>query len=142
MKKTSVLLLFLLLALSALSGCGGANAAVDLDLVPSATLSPTVIYSLATNIAKEPADYAGKTIRAEGEIVHPTDSTTGKTYHYIIITDNTGCCQQDLELILENGDYPEEGEIVQISGVYTSYEENGKTFYYIKADALTVVEFE
>ena len=100
-------------------------------------------YSLAENITSNPDDYVGKKVIADGAMLNPVDSETGKTYHYIEIADNTGCCFQNIEIILADGsdDYLDEGIYGRVTGTFAYYEEDGEQFFCIMVDKLENLEY-
>jgi hypothetical protein len=87
-----------------------------------------------------PVDFMGKTIKAIGNYNTWYFAGTGLTYHIITIEGPSGCCPQALEFILHDGDYPEEGARIEITGVFASYDENGGIFYYIAVDNIQIFD--
>ena len=109
---------------------------VDIDLT---ILSSTLVYSEVYNMMALPEEYIGKTIRMEGLFSYYHDDTTGKDYFACIIQDATACCAQGIEFELEGehtypDDYPEEGTIVKVEGVFDTYME-GENKYCTLRDA-------
>ena len=160
MKKRLSFLLLSVLALTIITGCsengssrpGGGNTetqdysnseaiAIDVDLT---VLSSTMVFAEMFNIMTNPADYMGKTIKISGSYHASLFDKTGMYYHYVLIEDASACCAQGVEFIL-NGDhaypddFPVERAIIEIVGVYRSYEEFGDTFYYLAVDDITVL---
>ena len=106
---------------------------VDLDLT---VMSPTMIYSNVYNMMMTPEDYFDKVIKVEGMYAYYFDEETQKMYYAVIIPDATACCQQGVEFILaDETAYPESAETVTVTGVLSSYEENGFK-YLVLADAV------
>lgn len=125
------LCVFLIAAsLLSLAACGGVPTAQDVD-VDLTKLSSTMVYSEVYDMTNTPENYLGKTVRMSGAFsVYEGDS---RNYYACIIADAAACCEQGIEFILTDGhaypdDYPEPGEIVTVSGVFDTYEEDG--FYY------------
>lgn len=139
MKKIITIILITLLLLC---GCK-VERAVDVDMITSDIISPMIAYSTAEALAQSPEEYLNKTVQAEGCIYARTDSETGITYHFIEIADVKGCCSQSLEIILAEGlEYPDEEKVMNVYGIWNSYQENGKTFYRIEADRIELSRFE
>jgi len=154
MKKTILLLIVFCSFSVFIAGCAGKdasppggnnaagnekNAEVDLTL-----LSSTMIYAQVSNMLANPDEYMGKTIRMNGLYYSSYYDMTKTRYHYVVIEDATACCAQGLEFIW-NGkhayprDYPEENAKIEIIGVFDSYDELGKTYYYIDIDGILEV---
>ena len=104
---------------------------VDVDLTG---LSATMVYSEVYNIFTAPDDYIGKTVKMEGIMASFHDDRTNKDYYACIIEDATACCAQGLEFELARGEYPKDGEIVTVVGVFDTYKE-GEAMYCILRDA-------
>lgn len=124
-----------------LIGCGrnaatGTAMDVDIDLT---ALSSTMVYSEVFNMLYEPEDYIGKTVRMEGLFSTYHSETTGKDYYSCIIEDATACCSQGLEFALTEGySYPKEGTLIEVVGVFDTYEE-GEYVYCTLKDAVLEV---
>jgi len=158
-KRLSVLVLFCLLIAIA-TGCsnedtsqsGSRNSGTPVNLsatgkkvdVDLTVLSNTVAFAEATNIAKKPDKYLGKIIRMRGDYYSSYFDGTGLQYHYVVIEDASTCCRNGFEFIW-NGvhiypdDYPEEQTPIEVVGVYDSYDELGKKYYYLAVDAIGIV---
>ena len=100
---------------------------VDLTL-----LSSTLIYSEVYNMMCAPDEYIGKKIRIKGNTAIFHDDYDGNDYYACIIKDATACCSQGIEFQLKEGEYPTEDEEITVTGVYSSYDINGQTFYTLK----------
>ncbi len=114
---------------------------IDVDL---ASMSSTVVYAEVYLMVTTPEDYVGKTIHMRGTYKSTYFDETDTHYHYCVIKDATACCQQGLEFIWSGehaypADYPAEDAEVEISGVYSSYEELGQTYYCVSTDAIELV---
>ena len=99
-------------------------------------MSATVAYSYAQNLASAPDQFLGQRFRIRGTYDEQLWDVTGLTYHYIVITDVSSCCMQGLEFVLtdESASYPQVGEEFEISGVLSTYVENGTLYAQITAD--------
>lgn len=111
------------------------------NLVDLTVLSSTMVYAEVYNMMSYPEDYLGKTIKMIGLYYPGYFEQTDKTYHFAVIADAAACCSQGIEFIW-NGehkypdDYPEEGSIIEITGIFKSYEESGETYYYVATDEI------
>lgn len=114
----------------------------DVDLTK---MSATMVYAEVYNIMTEPDAYLGKKIRARGPFDALDWEETNLTYYYVIISDATACCQTGIEFIWDDNthaypeDYPAKESIIEIVGTFSSYEELGKTYYYISTEDITVL---
>ncbi len=107
---------------------------VEVDLT---VMSATMVYSEVYNMLTTPDNYLGKTVKMTGQYTEYTNETTGKTYFACIILDATACCAQGMEFALIDSysypaDYPSEGEMISVAGVYDRYEEDGFPYYTLK----------
>lgn len=98
----------------------------DSELVDLTKMSTTAIYSEVYNMMYSPKDYTGKKIKIEGIFSSGEDAETKKRYTYCVIQDATKCCQQGLEFTWKGthkypNDYPKEGEIIVVEGVFETY---------------------
>ncbi|MBQ9538507.1 MAG: hypothetical protein IJU95_04495 [Treponema sp.] len=100
---------------------------IDVDLT---ALSSTMVYSEVFNMMVSPEKYIGKTIRMAGQFYSSYDEIRDKRYYACLIMDATACCAQGMEFELEGEcrypeDFPEEGGMMCVVGVFDSYEEDG-----------------
>ena len=108
----------------------------DVDLTK---MSSTMVYSEVYNMMLTPQDYVGKTVKMEGIYAFSKDDATGQLYHACIIQDATACCAQGIEFVLTDeytypDDYPAQGDMVCVSGVFDTYLED-KYLYCTLRDA-------
>lgn len=114
---------------------------IDVDLT---VLSSTMIYSEVYNMMVNPDDYLEKTIKVSGPYNAAYLEDTGKYYHFVVISDATACCQNGIEFIWDDNshvypdEYPESNTIIELVGVFSSYEELGETYYYLKTDGIII----
>ena len=126
MKKIiSLLLLSMILVLGA--GCGNAEIGdgdkIDVDLT---RLSSTMVYSEVNNMCVEPDKYEGKNVKMVGQFaIYPG---TERDYYACVIADATACCQQGIEFVLKEGEYPEEGSIIAVTGRFETYMEGNQKY--------------
>ncbi len=109
---------------------------VDVDLT---VLSSTMVYSEVYNIMVNPNSYVGKTIKMRGSYSGFYDEASGNYYFACIIQDATACCSQGIEFVLTDDysypeDYPEDGDIITVTGVFDTYLE-GEYMYCTLRDA-------
>ncbi len=96
---------------------------VDVDLT---VLSSTMVYSEVYNMMVNPNSYVGKTVRMRGSYSGFYDETSDNYYFACIIQDATACCSQGIEFVLTDDytypdDYPEDGDIITVTGVFDTY---------------------
>jgi len=114
------------------------NSDIDVDLT---VLSETMFHSMIQDMLAYPDEYAGKTIKARGEYFVIEYIENDQYFHFIELEDEDGCCSESFEFIY-NGDrvfpddYPPENTIIEIIGVFNSYEMFETTFYYLAVDDL------
>ena len=113
---------------------------VDVDLT---VLSSTIIYSQVTNMIKSPDEYIGKTVKVYGIYSFYYYEPTDTDYYTVMVQDATLCCTQPMEFVLTDDykypdDYPQEGEYVTVTGVFSAYEKGEYTGYTLK-DATVVI---
>ena len=95
-----------------------AGMTADLDLTQ---LSSTVVYAEVYNMLVTPENYTDKVVRMTGEYQEYVDEYTGELYHSCVIYDALACCQQGVEFVLADGDYPVEGTAITVVGRYETY---------------------
>lgn len=95
-----------------------AGMTADLDLTQ---LSSTVVYAEVYNMLVTPENYTDKVVRMTGEYQEYVDEHTGELYHSCVIYDALACCQQGVEFVLADGDYPVEGTAITVVGRYETY---------------------
>lgn len=132
MKKISIISLVLILALT-LSACGskspvGASDAVDIDLTQ---LSSTMAYSEVTQMANDPGEYKGETVKMTG--LFAIDEGEKRNYYACQLFDVTACCSTWLEFEWAGKhsypeDYPELGSEITVVGTLDTYKEYGNTY--------------
>jgi uncharacterized membrane protein YcgQ (UPF0703/DUF1980 family) len=103
---------------------------IDIDLT---AMSGTMVYSEVYNMTSYPEEYIGKRVKMNGIFDVYYDEESGINYFACIIQDATACCAQGVEFEPLDSysypeDYPEDGDIVVVEGVFDTYEEDGYTY--------------
>lgn len=109
---------------------------IDIDLT---AFSTTMAYSMMNDVFNNPYNYIGQIIKASGVYEPYYYEITDSVYHYIIIDGPENCCPKILEFTTD-GDEPEQGERILITGEFGIYEEMGSWFAYLAADELIILE--
>lgn len=151
MKRFFWMILTGMLCLSMLSGCSDAQtdsglsgATEDIDIVDLTMLSSTMVYAEVNNMLTAPEEYVGKTVKVRGLYYANNYPDQGICYHFVVIEDSSACCSQGLEFILtgthsDPEDYPDDQTLVEITGVWGVYEEDGNPYYYLATDEIVIV---
>jgi len=146
MNKYLYIIIILCLLLISAAGCASKETvepkSVDVDLT---ALSSTMVYAEVSNIVGNANDYIGKTIKMHGRYYASFFEKTELYYHFVIIEDATACCAQGLEFIWSGDhiypdDYPDDNTNIEVTGVFGSYDELGKTYYYVATDDIIVLK--
>lgn len=114
------------------------------EVLDLTTLGSTMVYGEVFSMMMEPEAYLGRTIKMEGIYYCNYYPEIDRHYHFVVVEDATACCAQGLEFTLEGEhsypeDYPEDKALIEITGVWTSYEDDGNTFYYLVTTGITVL---
>ena len=140
--KKILSIMICIFALFAFAACGGGDASggssepekadisyedIDMDL---AAMSDTVMYSVVTDMAENPEEYMGRTIKITGSFASMYVEEQGKTLYACLIQDATACCSQGLEFepTEETDDSLEQGSKITVVGVLDTYEEGDVTY--------------
>lgn len=107
---------------------GGETMYVDVDLTK---LSSIMVYSEVFGMVNEPDTYLGKVVKMSG--LFAVSEANGQRYFACIVQDATACCQQGMEFRTKDelsypGDYPAEGTEITVTGVFSTYLEDGYTY--------------
>ena len=92
-------------------------------------MSSTVVYSYVADMLANPDDYKGQLVRMEGD----SNTTHGGT-HSCIVYDALGCCTEGIEYVLEEEEYPEDGDGITVVGTFATYKK-GEGKYFVLIDA-------
>ena len=114
---------------------------VDMDLTG---LSGTILSAQLFNITDNPSFYVGQTMRIQGQFF--SYDFDGNYFTNIIVSqDVAGCCVEGMEFVWDDrvhvfpDDYPEQDANIEVVGVYSTFEENGRVFYYLAVDDLVIL---
>lgn len=78
---------------------------------------------------------------SESDTSSSTESKSDTTYHFITTYGQVDECHITSEFTTADGKYPDKiGTVIKITGKFSSYEEDGNTYYTIAADTFTTVE--
>ncbi len=105
---------------------------IDIDLT---VLSSTMVYSMVYCMVMTPEEYTGMVVRMEGVSTSYHDEETGVDYYGCIIQDATACCSQGIEYELD-GEYPEDGELICVTGTFDTYQEGSYTYCILREASL------
>lgn len=115
---------------------------IDVDLT---AISGILVYSEVYNMMASPANYMGKKIKMEGIYAIYFDDTYSTRYDACIVQDATACCATGIEFELSDelkypDDYPEEGDIITVEGIFDTYDEGSYTYCTLRNASLLKVE--
>ena len=105
-------------------------------------ISEKLFIAQTNDIYINTEDYLGKTIRYEG-IFKTAYWEESDTTYYFVIRYGPGCCGYDGEAGFEvawSGDWPEEDDWCEATGILELYEEDGIEFLRLQLTGLTVLE--
>ena len=115
---------------------------IDVDLT---AISGILVYSEVYNMMSAPENYMGKKIKMEGIYTIYFDDTYSTRYDACIVQDATACCATGIEFELSDelkfpDDYPEEGDIITVEGIFDTYDEGSYTYCTLRNASLLNVE--
>ena len=129
------------------AGCSGKDGsshktAIDLDI---SKMSGVLAYSTVVNISESANEYMGKTVKIRGQYYATFYDETQKYYHWVVVGDETLCCRQGLEFVWDGdhrypGDYPDNETDIEVVGVFGSYDELGRTYYFLTVDDIEILK--
>lgn len=148
MKKLLVSFMSLLLCVI-FAGCSNSSetAAVtkvsqqpDVDLT---SLSSTMVYSEVYNMLISPDEYVGKIVKMNGQFTVYSNEDNTQNYYAVVIADATACCQQGFEFVWDGhdypDDYPEEGQEIEVTGEFQTYQEGELTYCHLIANDVQIL---
>lgn len=105
---------------------GNTEEEIDVDLT---SLSATMVFSEVYHMMTSPEDYIGKVIRMDGICAVSRDPSSDRVYYACIVQDATACCSQGIEFERrQQGDYPEAGQNICVTGTFDLYREGDRQF--------------
>lgn len=136
MKKVLIAVLAVLLCFGAVLGFASCKeeettkVKVDINL---AAMTANMAYSTLSNIENNPSEYEGKTVKVKGVFSKKTFSGGSKVHHcFIYVYDSSICCYARTTFVWD-GDLPESGSDVTVTGAVCSKKENGTEYPEIQA---------
>jgi len=141
MKKYLAILVILSVTLLSSVGCGNkADASgikVDVDLTE---FSKTMMIAMIDNIYAKPNEYMDKTIKMRGQYSMVYYEDFDLRFHYILSSDDESCCAYGF-IFEYNGtypdDFPDEGEDIEVYGVFGRDEALDQIYHYLAVDDIT-----
>ena len=117
------------------------NDAIDLDI---SQLNNMLVYSQVVSILDDPDKYLEKTIKIKGQYNSLYYEPIQKYCHYVVVGDASLCCQAGIEFIWTGDhthpdDYPADKKIIEVVGLFSSYEEFDEIYYALTVDDITVL---
>ncbi len=114
---------------------------VDYDLTK---MNGLMAYSFIFEVLINPEEYRGDVIKANGFFYRGLSEFTGRKFNYVMVGDDTACCWQGLEFLIdgvENIDenYPEQNVDIEVTGELKSYDAAGYTFFYLDVKEVIVL---
>ena len=109
----------------------------DIDL---RGINANIIYATIFNMVQQPSTYLNMSVSMYGNYKETVNQDTNSTYHFCVVPDALKCCSQGIEFKYDGENYPDEGQEIEITGIFSSYEEGGQEFYYIDASYCGLVE--
>jgi len=111
------------------SGCSAGNPERDID-IDMTILSPTMVSAQGFRITSSPEAHVGYTMRIQGSYFTFHWEEADMQLHYVVLDLTAGCCGQAFEFKY-NGELPEMGTPIKITGVFSYYEIMGEVYFYI-----------
>jgi len=118
-------------------------AEVDVDLTQ---MGSNMVYAEVYNMMATPEMYMDKTIKVRGDFISSYYDVTDDYYFFVLVKDAMACCAQGIEFIWDEGshvypdEYPDENAIIEITGVFKSYDELDITYNYLDVISLEVIQ--
>ncbi len=139
MKK--ILCVLIIIASLGTSASGLFAQSIDHDL---SKMSGIMAYSLLFEILINPEPYLGKTIKATGFFYRGYSEHTKRNFNYVMVGDETACCWQGLEFLIDGREnlpenYPTQNDDIEVIGVLKSYEAAGYTFFYLDVEEVRIL---
>ena len=111
-------------------------------IIDLSQLSSTIAFTELYNMTKAPEVYIGETVKMKGRFEYFQNPETETEYFSCLVSDETACCSQGLEFILEGDytypeDYPELSSEITVSGIFEVYDEDGLQYCRLKDAVLS-----
>jgi hypothetical protein len=110
----------------------------DYDL---SSLSTEDGYNQIVEMNQTPGECLYKTIKIKGMYYNSYSSATDSYYDYIVLTNDS---ETPVGFEFKYGDidfsYLENGTVIEMSGMFSAYEEGGIDYCYLAADTMTVLD--
>lgn len=120
----AILLSFALIGCSNFQ-CGGAiteydNADIDISAMPENEAK----YEQIADIITFPENYEGKIIKISGKAYKHHEDALNADYYFCLTTWAEGEEPEGICYVTSDGKYPEDGEMITVTGIMTNYEED------------------
>ena len=127
-----------------ITGCGNNNSQprdnspattkIDIDM---SRMSDVMAHAQAEKILESPEEHVGKTFKIKGKYQYLFWEEQGRYYSDIVI-DSEGTCPKFFEIVWDS-EFPDDGEMIEIIGVFGMYDDGGHEVPYIEIESLVVV---
>ncbi|HHT07639.1 MAG TPA: hypothetical protein GX006_03955 [Clostridiales bacterium] len=122
--------------------------AVELADPPHVDLSrfnSNMAFATLMNMAVDTGPYIGQTVKMRGLYYSVTFQETGDVMHLLYVGDEAACCGIGLEFRLTGNpkhpeDYPPEYSIVEVTGIFGTFQFGDQTYPYLTANDFVMVE--
>ncbi|MCL2698906.1 MAG: hypothetical protein FWE68_01190 [Defluviitaleaceae bacterium] len=131
MKKLLLLICVMSLFITGCNDIPVRDRSVDLDLT---VFSAVMLAAEYDKILGNPNRYLGQTIKAKGSFL--TFFFNDRDYNFIVLREIDACCVERFE-IKWDGDFPPEGTMMEIVGVFSRYEDSGRAFHYLAVEEMS-----
>jgi len=119
------------------------NMDIDIDLT---ILGETIKTAEVINILSSPEEHLGKVIKINGLYYAVPEPMLGRVRNIIAVTEVDACCPpMGFEIIVgdfvdsHNFDFPKPGTRIEVTGVFSTYEEKGFDLYYLAVDDVFIL---
>ena len=114
------------------------------DFVDLTEMDGPMVFAEVWHMMQNRDDYIGKTVKIRGPFNTEYIDEIGRNRHCVVTQDEGGCCRQGFEFIWNGehiypNDYPEQGTIIEVTGVFESYEAAGIIYCYLSVNEIVVL---
>jgi len=120
-----------------------ADMVIDIDLT---VLGENMIRAEVVNILSSPEEYLGKVIKMSGPYYAVPEPMLGRVIDMIAVAEVDACCPPlGFEIIvgdffdLRPFDFPNQGTRIEVTGVFSTYEEKGIDLYYLAVNDVFIL---